>query len=110
MTCRVEKDAERRARLVLGLGCSQLEHCVLGDVEIVDHDVDVHLLGHILAWPLRRAELLDPLEADALVAGFIAHLSPAIVRGRLPIEQGAVELGEAAGVVAVENNRGEACN
>ena len=62
----VEEDAERRARLVLVLGRTEREHLRLGRVEVVDHDVEVHLLRHLLGRPPRRGEALDLLEADAL--------------------------------------------
>ena len=103
MTGGIEEDAERGARLVLGLRRPEFEHGLFSGIEVVDHDVDVHLLGDVLARPVRRTELLDALEADALVTCRVAHLAPPFVRARLPIEQGAVELGEAAGVVAVED-------
>jgi hypothetical protein len=106
----VEEHAERRPRLVFSAGRAELEHCLFSGIEIVDHDVDVHLLGDVLARPLRWPELCDPLEADALVACRVAHLTPTVVRARVPIEQGTVELGEAARVVAVENERGRACD
>jgi hypothetical protein len=67
MAGRVEEDAKRCPRLMFGSRRAEFEHCLLRRIEIVDHDVDVHLLGHVLAWPLRRPELLDTLEADALV-------------------------------------------
>ena len=51
MAGRVEEDPERRAGLVLVLGRAELEHRRLGGVEVVDHDVEVHLLRHVLAGP-----------------------------------------------------------
>ena len=64
------------------------------------------------SWPghCGATEVVDALEADALVAGGVAHLAPALVRARLPVEERAVEVGEAAGVVAVEDDGGEAGN
>src|SRR5262245_18664605 len=106
----IEEHAKGRARLVFSLRSTEFEHGLFPGIEVVDHDVHVHLLGNILARPHRRPELLDALEADALVTGGVAYLTPSVVRARLPIEQGAVELGEASGVVAVEDERGEACN
>ena len=110
MTGWVEKDAERGARLVLGTGGTELEHGLLSSIEVVDHDVHVHLLGHVLPRPLRRPELIHTLEADALVTCLVANLTPPVVRTRLPIEQGAVELSETTGVVAVEDERGKSCD
>ncbi len=103
MTCGVEENAECGAWLVFGLGGAEFEHCLFSSIEVVDHDVDVDLLGDVLARPLRWSEVFDALEADALVTCRVAHLAPTLVRGRLPIEQGAVELGEAARVVAIKD-------
>jgi len=110
MTCGVEEDAERGARLVFGPARTEFEHCMFSGIEVVDHDVHVHLLGDVLARPMRRPELRHALEADALVTCRVADLAPTFVRDRLPIEQGAVELGEAARIVAVKDERGKACD
>lgn len=110
MTGGVEENAERGARLVFSPGRTESEHCLFSSIEVVDHDVHVYLLGNVLARPLRRPELRDALEADALVTRRVANLAPTFVRARLPIEQGAVELGEAARVVAVKDEGGKACD
>lgn len=110
MTSGIEEDAERGARLVFSPRRTECEHGLFSSIEVIDHDVHVYLLGDVLARPNRRLELLDALEADALVTGRVAHLAPPFVRARLPIEQGAVELGEAARVVAVNDERGKACD
>ena len=110
MTGRVEEDSERGAGLELRPNGTELEHGPLPGVEIVDHDIEVHLLGDVLARPLRCPEVVDTLEADALITGRVADLAPAVVRLRRPIEQRSVELGEATGVVAVEDERGKACD
>ncbi|MCU1360260.1 MAG: hypothetical protein JWN99_1549, partial [Ilumatobacteraceae bacterium] len=52
MTGGVQEDAERRARLVFGSDRTQVEHCLFPSIEVFDHDVDVHLLGDVLARPL----------------------------------------------------------
>ena len=75
----VEEDAECGAGLVLGAGRAECEHRPFASVEVVDHDVDVHLLGEVLALPLRPPELLDLLEADALIACRVANLAPTVV-------------------------------
>ena len=92
---------------MFGASRAQLEYRPLPSIEIVNHDVDVHLLRNGLPWPLWWAVLLDALEADALVAGGVAHLAPPVVRARSPVEQGAVELCQAAWVVTVEYEGGE---
>src|SRR5215217_517148 len=95
---------------MLGLRRAEFEHGLFSRIEVVDHDVHVHLLGDVLARPIRRTELLDALEANTLVSCRVAYLTPPFVEARLPIEQGAVELGEAARVVAVEDERRKACD
>lgn len=80
MSCRVEEHPKRGARLVLGQSRTQFEHCLFSSVEVVDHDIDVHLLRDVLARPLRRTELCDALKADALVTGRVANLTPTLVR------------------------------
>ena len=54
MSGRVEEDAEGRAGLMLVLGRAQLEDRSLADVEVVDIDIEMHLLWALLAGPLRR--------------------------------------------------------
>jgi hypothetical protein len=103
----VEEDAEGCPGLVLVLGGAKLEDGRLGGVQVVDVDVEVHLLGDVLAGPLRRVEALDPLEADAvaIVGADEAHVR--LVLHDRPVEQGAVELREALGVGAVEDDDGD---
>ena len=110
MTGGVEEHAERRPGLVLGQGCTEFEHCPFAGVKVVDHDIDVHLLRDVLAGPLRRTELCDALETDALVTRRVANLAPTLIRAHLPIEQSAIERGEATRVVAVEDEGGKACD
>ena len=52
MVCGVKEDSERLARLMVVLGRAESEHRCLRIV-VVDDDVDVHLLWHVLAGPLR---------------------------------------------------------
>ena len=54
VTCGVEEHSERRAGLMLGASRAQLEYRPLPSVEIINHDVDVHLLrnGLPLAIPV----------------------------------------------------------
>src|SRR6185437_6949267 len=66
---RVEEHPEGRAGLILVLGRAEIEHRLLGDVE-------VHLLGHLLTRPARRGVGVDLLEIDAL-AGVGPDLGPA---------------------------------
>ena len=55
MTGWVEEHSERLSRLFGGFARTDLEHGFLGHVEVVDHDVEVHLLrvgltGQLGAW------------------------------------------------------------
>src|SRR4051794_27704427 len=106
---RVEEDAEGSARLVRVPHRAELEDRSLGRVEIVDGDVEVRLLGSLLARPVRRAVVLDPLEADRLSVGR-GHLGPVAVVLGGPAEEAAVERGHGAGVGAVEDEADHACD
>src|SRR3954447_9723483 len=103
----VEEHAEGRPRLVLVLRRAELEHGGLCRVEVVDRDVDVHLLRYLLPGPARGGVLVHLLEPDG-VAVVGADLSP--VRGNLdlPLEEGAVEPRERTGVGAVDDDAGKA--
>lgn len=103
MTRWVEEHAKCGTWLVLRLGRPERQHRLLSSVEVVDHDVQVHLLRNVLAGPLRPSVLVDPLEADALVTCCVADLGPPVVGCHVPIEQCAVELGEATRIVAIED-------
>ncbi len=72
---RVEEDSEGRAGLVIMFGSPEFEDLGLGGVEIIDHDIEVHLLRGTLTWPLRRREFLHLLEAQTLTV-VRADLSP----------------------------------
>src|SRR5579875_1843587 len=105
---RVEEDAERRARLVVGLGGPEIEDGRLPLVEVADHHVEVHLLRRLLPRPLRRPVALHRLERDAVAAVLRPDLAPPLVGGDLPAQQLAVEGGERPGVRAVHDERGVA--
>lgn len=110
MTGGVEEHTERRTRLMLVLGRAQLMHRCLGDVEVVDHDIEVHLLRDALAGPLWRREAVDLLEAQRVAV--LGTDGPRVVVVLLdpPVEQGAVELGQALRVGAVKDDAWEACD
>ena len=112
VTGRVEEDAERRARLVLVLGRTELQHRRLRGVEVVDDHVDVHLLRDLLSRPLRvRGEVADLLELRASRRSRLGRRPTGVaVLGDLPVEQGAVEVGEGLRVGAVEDDDGKACD
>lgn len=104
----VEEHPERRTGLTLVLGRAELEHRSLRDVEVVDHDVEMHLLGYVLARPLRGREAVDLLKPQR-VAVLGADVAPVVVGLLdLPVEQGAVELGQSLGVGAVQDDDREA--
>src|SRR4029079_10278707 len=72
-------------------------------------DVEVHLLRHLLARPLRRLVVLDRLERDALtVVG--ADFVPPLVAVDLPVEHCDVEVGEGACVRTVDDDARETCD
>ena len=61
---RVEVHPEERARLHRVLACAKGQHRRLADVEVVELEVQVLLLRMLLAGPLRRLIVVDPLEAQ----------------------------------------------
>ena len=63
---RVEEDAERLARLVLVLRRAEREDGGLALVEVVDHDVEVHLLRMLLAGPDGRAVVARPAGSTSI--------------------------------------------
>jgi hypothetical protein len=92
---------------VLVLRRAEFEHLDLGGVEVLDHDVEVHLLGDLLPGPARRRVALHLLKADGL-AVVRTDLGP--VRGDLdlPVEERAVEPRERTRVRTVDDDAGKA--
>ena len=86
MSGRVEEDSKGRAWLDLGQGGAPREYRGFALVEIGHHQVEMHLLGHYLAGPLRRPIVGDPLERDAIAAVFGADLDPAVFDLDRPVE------------------------
>ena len=108
MSSGVEEDPEGRARLMAVLGRAQLEDGRLGNIEVVDIDIDVHLLGRFLPRPLRSRIPVDLLEGDgvAIVGADGPPVGVALLH--LPVKEGAVELRQRFGVGAVEDDNGVA--
>lgn len=107
----IEEDAEGLARLEFGLPGAEFEDLRLGSVEVVYHDVDVHLLRMVLAGPARGTVVLDLLEADGR-PGVGCDLCPraVVVDADLPVEEVAVELGELTSIRSIENDHGLLCD
>src|SRR3954468_7598680 len=76
---RVEEDPERGARLVVGLGGAHGQHPALTVAEIGDVEVEVELLGHVLARPGRSAVVLGLLERERPPTAGV-ELRPRVVR------------------------------
>src|SRR5580704_14045145 len=87
---RVEEHPEGGTGLVLVPGRAEAGHRRLGDVEVVDDDVEMHLLGYLLSRPPGRGIGLHLLEGDAL-AVLRADMRPAGGDFGLPVQHGAVE-------------------
>lgn len=107
MAGRVKEDPKLRARLDARLGGAQSDHRRFTLVEIGHDQVEVHLLRHVLAGPLRRLVALHLLKGDAIAAVLRANFRP--VPGALdrPTEQLPVELREDLWVGAVQNQAGK---
>lgn len=106
MPRRVEKDPEGRPRLVLVLSCPEFEHSRLAGLKVINHDVKMHLLRHVLTGPVRRRVVIDPLERDALTV-VRANVRP--IGGGVdgPVEQRSVELRECPWIGTIDNNARE---
>jgi hypothetical protein len=51
VTCRVQEDPVGRTGLVGMFGRTEIDHCRLGGIEVVNDHVEVHLLGPLLGRP-----------------------------------------------------------
>jgi hypothetical protein len=106
---RVEEDPEPRARLVVVLRRTEGDDRLLAGVEVVDDDVEVHLLGHVLARPVGRGVGVHALEGEAVpVVG--ADVGPVGRALHLPVQHRAVEGREGDGIGAVEDEAREPCD
>ncbi|SEQ34037.1 ABC-type molybdenum transport system, ATPase component/photorepair protein PhrA [Arthrobacter sp. OV608] len=106
---RVKEHPESGSRLVFVLGRAKFEDLCFGCVEVVHHNVEVHLLRYLLARPLRRPVGVHLLETQGIaVIGFDGP--PVLALFDLPVEQGGIELCEYFRVGAVENNDRKACD
>lgn len=110
MTGRVQEHPEAGTRLVLGLSGAQLDRDALTTVEILDHQVQVHLLGNRLIGPAGLPVILNLLEGDAIPAALGADLGPVTVHLDLPTEQRAVEGGKSLGVGTVNDETWKSCD
>ncbi len=90
------------ARLVVGLDGAELDHGGLADVEVVDVDVEVRLLGHRPVGPRRSDMTIDLLERDLALRG--VDLDPSAVRvlDDAATDDGPIEPGQGMGIGAVE--------
>lgn len=87
--------------LKIGLDRPAFDCSALGDIQIVDEQIEMHLLGHLIAGPVRRPVVFHPLDRqhhprtsqyDYLI-GFVPDLE---------IQQGSVELAEVLRIAAIE--------
>ncbi len=86
---------------------TKFDHCRLGDIEVVDEHIEVHLLGPLLSRPRRRRVTGHLMEGDALA---ILSADRSRVRGvvDLPIQHRAVEPGERTRIGTVDSEEGHA--
>jgi hypothetical protein len=107
VTCRVQEDPEGRTGLVRMSGRTELDHCRLGGVKVVNEHIEVHLLGPLLGRPPRRRVTSHTMKGDAL-AVLGAHRSSVGGDVDLPIQHRAVEPGERTRIGTVDNDEGRA--
>ena len=110
MTGGVEEHPESRARLVLVLGRAKSEHGRFCGVQVVDRDIEMHLLRDVLARPLRRGEADDLLKPQRVAVLGTDEPGVLVVLLERPVEQGAVERGHDLRVGAVEDDDRETCD
>ncbi len=104
MPGRVEVDPEV-ILAVVGIGRAQVENLLFGHIEIIDLHVEVQLLRHELAGPLRRRVRGDELEGDPGPTARRGKGDPVlVVEDPLHPEEFFIKRGEAAGVRAVEDH------
>ena len=110
MTRGVEEDAKARAGLHLRFTRTQSENLLLGDVEVGDVEVEVGLLRPPAARPYGCLMVRCKLEGErhAAVAPQLYPLVVAVFD--LPARDRAVELGQFAGLAAVERHNAESCD
>ena len=108
VTCRIQENSVGRAGLIRMFCRTEIDHCRLGGVEVVNEHVEVHLLGPFLTRPGRRRVISNPMESNAL-ALLRANRSP--VGGDnvdFPIQHRAVERGERTGIGTVDSKERQA--
>jgi hypothetical protein len=89
------------------LGAAEFEYRGLRCIEVVNVQVDVHLLRNRLARPLWRHVGVNPLKSQG-VAVLGADRTPiSLVLVDLPAEQLAVEVGQCSWVGAIKNDHWE---
>lgn len=107
MTGRVEHDPVGSAGLMRMFGRTEADHGRLGDIEVVDEHIEVHLLGPFLGRPGRRRVTVHPVKGDALAVDS-AHRSPIGGGLDLPIQHRTVEAGERTRIGTVDSGEGHA--
>src|SRR5262245_52303268 len=94
---------------MLMFGRAEIHHRRFGRVEVIDIDVQMHLLGDLLSRPSRRRMAFHLLEGDALTT-LRPGLSPVVGDVDLPIQHRAVEVRERAWISAVDDEAWESCD
>ena len=110
MTGWVKEHPERRARLMLVPGRAKSEHGRFCGVQVVDRDIEMHLLRDVLSRPLRRSEADDLLKPQRVAVLGTDEPGVLVVLLERPVEQGAVERGHDLRVGAVEDDDRETCD
>ena len=107
----IEEDAEVLSRLFGCLARADVDHGRLGGVEVVDDDIEVHLLRMVLPGPAGSVVVLDLLDADRR-PGIRCDLRPGAVLVDVdrPVEELSVELRELSGVGRIEHDNGLLCD
>ena len=89
------------------LGRTEIDRCRFGGIEVINDEIEVHLLWPLLGRPQRRRVARHMMEGDAL-ALLTADRSPVGGDIDLPSQQLAVEPSEHAGIRAVDHDQRQA--
>ena len=104
MAGRVKEHPECGPRLVLRLACPQRKGHLLALVQVLHHQVKVHLLGNRLPRPFRRVIRLDLLESNAIVPIAGTNLEPIGLALHVPAQQFAIKGGKGGRIRTINNN------
>lgn len=110
MPGRVEENPESGTGLRVRFGGTQLDGDLFPFVQVLHHQVQVHLLWYRLARPFWCPVAVHLLKRNAVTSVVGSDFGPVSVDLHIPAEQGTVKGREGSGVRAVDDETWEACD